>query len=146
MQYVLEISPALAVGLLAAVLALGVGLWVPFARPKARWVAVPLAVLFLLPAAWAFSLHFPEVLDGRIRAYKALYADLQPSMTRAQVFAALERHYPAAGPRPAPRIYWDEPDALGFFMDPEGRTEPNCEGIQLELKDGRVWAKRYSAD
>jgi hypothetical protein len=40
----------------------------------------------------------------------------------------------------------DEPDSLGFFMNPESSREPNCEGIFLKLEAGRVVSKEYSPD
>ncbi len=67
-------------------------------------------------------------------------------MTRDEVFAALDRHYPPTGPRKRPKILRDDTDSIGFFMNPEKSREPNCEGIFLTLKEGRVITRIYSPD
>ena len=105
-----------------------------------------LGLLCLAPAALVFVGFYPEIVDGRFRAYKEFYRDLHPGMTRAEVFAAMDKHYPAGGVRKRPKIVSDEKDSLSFFMDPEGSQEPNCEGIFLGLRDGRVETLQYSPD
>ena len=37
-------------------------------------------------------------------------------------------------------------DDVGYFMNPEKSTEPNCEGIFLTLEAGSVTKMWYSAD
>lgn len=105
-----------------------------------------LAMLFLLPSGYlVMSLH-PELTDARFRAYKAFYQDIHVGMTRADVLAALNRHYPATGKRQRPEMTSDQPGQLGFFMNPEGSQEPNCEGILLKLEADRVASKEYLPD
>jgi hypothetical protein len=105
-----------------------------------------LGLLCLAPAALVFVAFYPEIVDARFRAYKGFYQDLHPGMTRAEVFAAMDKHYPAGGVRKRPKIVSDEKDSLSFFMDPENSREPNCEGIFLGLRDGRVKTLEYSRD
>jgi len=107
---------------------------------------VLLALAFITPAGYLFLAFHPELIDGRFRTYKRLYGDIQVGMTREQVLAAMELRYPTNGPRKRPKILNDSPDGLGFFMNPETSTEPNCEGIFLTLEAGRVTKKVYSAD
>ena len=105
-----------------------------------------LALVCLAPGALLLLMRYPELVDARFGTYKALYADIEPGMTREDVLRLVEVHYPPGGPRLSPRAFKDEADALGFYMNPEGKTEPNCEGILLDLEDGRVTSKQYSAD
>lgn len=109
-------------------------------------MALVLAVVFIAPAAYMFLAMHPGIIDKRFRTYKAFYRDIQVGMTREEVFAAVQRRYPQSGPRQPPKVMHDEADSLGFFMNPEGSREPNCEGIFLKLEAGRVVSKRYSAD
>lgn len=88
----------------------------------------------------------PELIDARFRTYKAFYRDIEIGMKREDVDALLERRYPAGGERQRPMLMNNAADAVGYFMNPEESTEPNCEGIFLKLKDGRVTEKQYSAD
>jgi hypothetical protein len=112
---------------------------------KKMLLSVLAAVLFF-PAALLLVMLHPELIDARHRAYKAFYRDIDIGMTRQQVFALASAHYPAAGLRMRPRTLYDKPEEIVFFMDPEARGEPNCEGILLTLSDNRVTQKRYSAD
>lgn len=105
-----------------------------------------LALVCLVPAGCVFLTFHPELVDGRFRTYKKFYGDIQVGMTREQVLAAMEKRYPANGPRKRPTILNDTPVGLGFFMNPETSREPNCEGIFLTLEAGRVTKKVYSAD
>jgi hypothetical protein len=102
--------------------------------------------VFLLPAGYLLVALNPWLVDSRFRSYRAFYRDIEIGMTRNEVFEALERNYPADGPRKRPKILNDTAEGLGFFMDPETSREPNCEGIFLRLESGRVSAKSYSAD
>ena len=105
-----------------------------------------LALVFITPSAYVFLAFHPELIDGRFRTYKAFHRDIQVGMTREQVLAAMERRYPANGPRKRPLIMDDTPTSLGFFMNPETSREPNCEGIFLALEGGRVTQIVYSPD
>lgn len=105
-----------------------------------------LALVLIVPAGFVFIALHPELIDGRFRTYKAFYSDIQVGMTREQVVAAMERRYPADGSRKRPKIISDTPTNLGFFMDPETSTEPNCEGIFLTFEGGLVSRIDYSAD
>ena len=105
-----------------------------------------LALVFVAPAACVFVAFHPDLVDGRFRAYKAFYHDIQVGMSREQVLAAMEQRYAKDGARQRPKVMSDEPDSLGFFMNPESSREPNCEGIFLKLEAGRVVSKEYSPD
>jgi hypothetical protein len=48
----------------------------------------------------------------------------------------MDARYPKNGKRQRPRIMQDNPGSL----------EPNCEGIFLDFKDGRIVSKAYSPD
>ena len=139
--------PIVLIALLAAVAALvAVIVAQRSRRGLVTWLMVGLALLFLVPAGYVFVVFHPELVDGRFRTYKAFYRDIQLGMTREQVFAALEHRYPKGGPRQRPKVMQDQPDNLGFFMNPETSPEPNCEGIFVTLEHGRVTRKEYSAD
>ena len=118
-------------------------------RATARPVRLPLALLTLLgltPGALLLLVHHPELIDARIGTYKALYADIEPGMNREDVLRLVDVHYPPTSSRQRPILFADEPDALGFFMNDEGRSGPDCEGILLDVDAGRVTRKRYSRD
>jgi hypothetical protein len=104
------------------------------------------AALSFAPGAFFTLVLFPEWFDPRHRTYKAFFRDIQEGMTREQVLARLEARYPAGGTRSQPKIVHNTPEELGFFMNPEGPREPNCEGIFLSFADERVGRKRYVAD
>jgi hypothetical protein len=133
-----------AAGTLAALIALVIA-W----RAKSGAVMatmVVLALLFIAPAGYLFLAFHPELVDGRFRTYKRFYRDIKTGMTREQVLAAMDRRYPAGGPRKPPKIMDDTPERFGFFMNPETSREPNCEGIFLTLEGGHVTKIIYSAD
>jgi hypothetical protein len=109
-------------------------------------VMIVLALAFIVPAGYVFLMFHPELVDGRFRTYKRFYRDIQMGMTREQVLAAMEHHYPANGPRQRPMIIDDTTRGLAFFMNPETSHEPNCEGIFLTLEAGHVTRMSYSAD
>jgi hypothetical protein len=111
-----------------------------------RGLMVLLVLVFLVPAGYVYVAFHPEFVDKRFRTYKAFYRDIHVGMTREEVIAAMDRRYPADGPRQRPKIMSDESGELGFFMDPENSREPNCEGIFLTLESGRVVKKQYSPD
>ena len=63
-----------------------------------------------------------------------------------EVLAVLTRCCPSDGPRLKPTLHEDTPNGMCFFMNAEGASPPNCEGIILQMNQGKVVAKRYSAD
>ena len=115
-------------------------------RHSARWLLSCLALVLIAPAGWALTVFMPELVDARYRTYKALYGDIHVGMTRAEVLEVVGRHYPQGGVRQAPKLFKDSEEELGFFMNPEGTVNPNCEGIFLSLSAGRVVRKEYSPD
>jgi hypothetical protein len=133
-----------AAGVLAALAAIVIA-----CRAKSGFLVVVMVLLtlvFIAPAGYLFLAFHPELIDGRFRTYKRFYGDIQVGMTREQVLAAMEVRYPTNGPRKRPKILNDTPEGLGFFMNPEKSTEPNCEGVFLTLEAGRVATKVYSED
>lgn len=115
-----------------------------------RWfLKVPLLLLvpvLLAPAGLLAAIYNPWLVDARFRTFRQFYHDIRPGMTREDVLVAMERRYPEGGPRKRPTIMVDEPEHLGFFMNPETEREPNCEGIFLGLKGGRVTTVGYGED
>lgn len=107
---------------------------------------VLIAVVTLAPAGLVALIAFPEWVDVRYRSYKTFYTEIQPGMTRDEVMALQARMYPEGGARQKPRIAMEDDTSLTFFMHPEDSTEPNCEGIFLVFKDGKVTSKTYSPD
>lgn len=131
--------------------ALGVAVWAfTCARTAPGWPARILLALVgtaaLAPAGLAVVAAYPELVDARVRAYKAFYAEIETGMTREQVWATMERVYPADGPRTRPNVLEDSASRLSFFMADEGRDGPNCEGIFLDLRDGVVTRRDYARD
>lgn len=115
-------------------------------RTAARVTFIVLAAVCLLPVMLYIVALNPWLIDGRFRTYRAFYRDIEIGMTRDQVFQILEKRYPTNGVRQRPKVLNDTVDGLGFFMNPESSTEPNCEGIFLKLLDGKVIARDYSSD
>ena len=111
-----------------------------------KYALAGLGVFFAMTAGYGILITHPEVADGRYRTFKTFYLELHEGMTREEVDLTLDRCYPKGGPRPRPRIFKETAEDLGFFMNPEHATGPNCEGIFLTLKSGRVTRKEYSAD
>jgi hypothetical protein len=108
---------------------------------------VIIAIMTLAPAGLVVVTMYPEWVDARFRCYKAFYEEIQLGMTRDEVMAVRAKVYPEGGPRQKPRIIVDEAESLTFFMHPEAPdSSVDCEGILLELKDGKVVSKRYSPD
>lgn len=141
------IHPFVFVAAVGAVLSLIAIVIACMARSDAlKGTMIFLALVFLVPAAYMLLASRPEVIDGRFKTYKEFYRDIQIGMTKEEVFAALDRRYPKAGPRQRPKMIDETPESLGFFMNPETSREPNCEGIFLTLEKGRVVRKDYSRD
>jgi hypothetical protein len=105
-----------------------------------------LAILAAIPTLYLGLALAEPLIDARYRTYRNLFNDIRVGMTRDEVMAAVNDRYPSHGPRKRPTIYDDTVEHLGFFMNPEVGAEPNCEGISLTLKEGRVTQKRYSPD
>ncbi len=138
-----EFGPLLVSGslLLAIIAAI-----VPFRKKRlAVRITSGFASALLLLGATGISILNPGILDPRFRAYQRFYSDISPGMSRAQVIALRDRHYPADGPRESPELFEQE-GRFYFFMNPEGAREPNCEGIFLTLYNNTVIGKHYSPD
>ena len=111
-----------------------------------RAILLLVALILLAPSGLLAIMLKPELVDVRFRAYKRLYRDIQIGMTRDEVMATVQRHYPSGGRRMEPKVLEDSTNRLDFFMSPEGSREPNCEGIFLQMQEDRVVRKKYSAD
>lgn len=109
-------------------------------------VMVGLALLFMAPVGLILHVLHPEWIDGRYRTCKAFYADITVGMTQEQVVQLMEEHYPKTGSRQRPKMMQDDASKLGFNMNPESSTEPNCEGILLMFEKGKVVKKEYLPD
>lgn len=108
---------------------------------------VMLGIASAAPAGLVVMASYPEWVDPRFRVYKDFFAAIQPGMSRNEVKALLEKHYPEGGTRSRPTLFLEDETSLTFFMHPEpGHTEPNCESILLKLENDRVTAKTYSPD
>lgn len=140
-------APLIWIPALGVILAIVFGQWAFRARGIQRGsLAIIAAVCVLAPGYLLAAAFAPQWIDARHRSYLSFYESIQPGMTRFEVLASLERHYPAEGPRQRPKTMKDSAAELGFFMNPEDSYEPNCEGIFLDFADGKVTRKRYSRD
>lgn len=84
--------------------------------------------------------------DPRFAAFHRLFLEISPGMTRKDLDDTIWRLYPDGGQRLVP-VYWvDQPSHVTLFMNPETETEPNCEGIFLQLTNGIIVSKSYSMD
>ena len=115
-------------------------------NPLRNGLLLGLGLILLLPVAGFGVLINPWLYEERFAAYCLFYRQIKTGMTSAEVVALMERRYPAGGPRSRPKIMEHSTNRLGFFMNPEHATEPNCEGIFLKLQNGAVVSKSYSAD
>ncbi|KAA3614233.1 MAG: hypothetical protein DWQ01_00590 [Planctomycetota bacterium] len=88
----------------------------------------------------------PELIDGRYRTFKAFYRDLKVGMNRSEVEQLIDRYYSLDSGRLRPTVMKDIGFELGFFMNPEDASRPNCEGIFLSFQEGRVTRKHDSRD
>ena len=116
------------------------------AKWSKRVAFLVVALVLLVPPAFVTVAVFPELVDARFRTYKRFYRDIEVGMTRAEVDQLIARHYPPNGKRGEPFVCEDFENRLSFLMDPEGDRHPNCEGIQLTMKDGKVVEKSYTPD
>ena len=106
-----------------------------------------MAALFLLvPSGVALIGFKPELVDDKFKTYKQLFGDIEVAMSRADVMTLIDQHYPSEGERLRPNIIEDSDKKLGFFMNPEDSTEPNCEGIFLRMQGDKVVRKSYARD
>ena len=136
--------------LIAAVSLIGALACLFFACLASNWLKrgiLIMAALFLLtPSGVALLCIKPELVDGRYKTYKQLYGDIHVGMNRAEVMTLVDRHYPSGGGRLPPDVIEDSDKKLSFFMNPEDSTEPNCEGIFLQMEDDKVVTKSYARD
>ena len=136
--------------LIVAITLLGAVVCIAFACLTARWlkrgILLAVALLLLAPSGFVLAMLKPELVDARFRTYKGLYRNIQVGMTRSEVMHLVEQHYPPGGKRLAPRVLEDSDANLDFFMNPETSTEPNCEGIFLQMQRDKVVKKSYTAD
>ena len=136
--------------LIAAVTLIGSVACLVFAYLASHWLKrgiLILAALFLLvPSGVALIGFKPELVDDRFKTYKQLFGDIEVGMSRADVMTLIDQHYPSEGERLRPNIIEDSDKKLGFFMNPEDSTEPNCEGIFLRMQGDKVVRKSYARD
>ena len=111
-----------------------------------RGILIVAALFLLTPSGVALLCIKPELVDGRYETYKQLYGDIHVGMSRAEVMTRVDRHYPSGGERLPPDVIEDSDKKLSFFMNPEDSTEPNCEGIFLNLENDAVVKKSYARD
>lgn len=115
-------------------------------RSWKRLVLGVLGVALFLPSLFFVLALNAWLIDPRFRTYRSFYYDIEEGMSRAEVFGLIDHHYPAGGHRRRPEVMDDSGGGLGFFMNPEHSKEPNCEGIFISLREGRVTGKSYSPD
>ena len=136
--------------LIAAVTLIGAVACLVFAYLTSKWIKrgiLIVAALFLLcPSGVALIGFKPELVDDRFKTYKQLFGDIEVGMSRADVMTLIDQHYPSEGERLRPNIIEDSDKKLGFFMNPEDSTEPNCEGIFLRMQGDKVVRKSYARD
>ena len=136
--------------LIAAVTLIGSVACLVFAYLTSKWIKrgiLIVAALFLLvPSGVALIGFKPELVDDRFKTYKQLFGDIEVGMSRADVMTLIDQHYPSEGERLRPNIIEDSDKKLGFFMNPEDSTEPNCEGIFLRMQGDKVVRKSYARD
>lgn len=141
------VNPLIIVAIVSAIFAFAAGIYIFRSRStKVRIALATLALVLLVPIALVTVAFNPWLIDARFRTYRSFYKDLQVGMTHDQVMEIAQRHYPQGGKRGFPKVMKEDETNLGFFMNPEGIREPNCEGIFLRLKDGKVTEISYSAD
>jgi hypothetical protein len=64
-------------------------------RGKAlKALLVMLGIASAAPAALVVMVSYPEWIDPRFRVYKDFYTAIEPGMSRSDVKALLEKHYP----------------------------------------------------
>ena len=136
--------------LIAAVTLIGAVACLVFAYLASHWlkrgILIVAALFLLVPSGVALIGFKPELVDDRFRTYKLLFGDIEVGMSRADVMTLADQHYPSEGERLRPNIIEDSDKKLGFFMNPEDSTEPNCEGIFLRMQGDKVVRKSYARD
>ena len=111
-----------------------------------RVLAAVGCLLFLIPPAYVVQGFFPWLFDARFRTFRSFFQSIEPGMTKEDLERVLARHYPAGGPRLAPKFFSGSGGAWVYHMNPETSREPNCEGVVVWMVDGRVTRKVYSPD
>ena len=142
-----EINPLIIIAAIGAALAILSGFFI--IRSKATKVRIGLSILalaLLMPSFLVVAVFYPWLYDARFRTYRSFYKDIKIGMTRDQVMEVAYIHYPEGGTRGFPKVMREDENNLGFFMNPEESSEPNCEGIFLQFRDGKVVRVHYSAD
>jgi hypothetical protein len=114
-------------------------------KVRATRIGAGLAIPLLLACAVFLSMINPGILDPRFRAYQRFYNAISPGMSKEQVLTLRDLHYAPDGSRKPPEFFEHE-GRFYFFMNPEGKREPNCEGIFLTISNGTVVGKSYSPD
>jgi hypothetical protein len=124
----------LAVGLVAAVVALPVWYWT-----RSRPVLVVFAGLTMM------LLVLPFVSLPLCKPYVSFYKHVDNGMTQQQAIGQLDRHFPNRASDGWPIITLQTRQRLSIVLDPsDGRY--NSEVIVIEFEDGRVVDKRYLPD
>ena len=135
---------------IAAVTLIGALAFLVFACLASNWlkrgILIVVALFLLAPSGVALICLKPELVDGRYSTYKQLFGNIDVGMSRAEVMRLVDKHYPSEGERLRPNIIDDSDKKLSFFMNPEDSTEPNCEGIFLQMEDDSVVKKSYVRD
>lgn len=111
-----------------------------------RVTGLAVATLLVFPGAFLALAKYEQYLDPRYRAFRAFYNSIEVGMTKEDVFDLIKKHYSTSSKRRAPIILENTQNRLKFFMNPEAKTEPNCEGIFLKILENRVTEKEYSPD
>lgn len=129
--------------------------------PRFTWGAAGIAVLVALGAYRAHRIPLTLWLAGLFVAallalawsdwtprkpFRRFYNQVAPGMNLSELRAALGREFRAGGAHPVP-VERSAADGSGisFILDP-ARGAYNSEIVFVELRDGRVVRKHYSAD
>jgi hypothetical protein len=107
-------------------------------------------ILLTLYTIAILTLNFTTFhLSDQVRPFMFFYRDVQPGMGLAQVYQALDRHFPSNGRFPKP-VCRDRPIAqneiaLSCQLDPNNGAY-NAEIITVHFMGDRVTYKNYSPD
>lgn len=111
-----------------------------------RLVLITITLFFFVPTGILVTGMNPWLLDARYRTYREFYWSLRKNMTRAEVLAVMNDFYPPGDVRSCPTVVQDTAAKLGFYMNPEKKSQPTKEAIFLEMDEGRVTNTRYVPD
>lgn len=114
-------------------------------KGRAIRICAGVAVPLLLACVAFLGIVNPGMFEPRFRAYQQFYNAISPGMSKEQVIALRDLHYPPNGPHKSPELIEHE-GRFYFFMNSEGEREPNCEGIFLTMTNNTVIGKHYSPD